>query len=68
MKKVLLMYKGRLTDRDFNTTYRPILKQYFNEIDIELMPVHHPSGMKKVPRAVQKEWLQEVAPVFRVRY
>lgn len=65
MKKVLLMYKGRLTDKDFNTIYRPILKQYLNEIDIELMPVHHPSGMKKVPRAVQKEWLQEVAPVLQ---
>ena len=65
MKKVLLMYKGRLTDREFKSTYQKAIKQHLGtNVDIELMPVYHPNGMKKVPRATQKDWLKEVEPVI----
>ena len=65
MKKVLLMYKGRLTDREFKSTYQTAIKQHLGtNVDIELMPVYHPNGMKKVPRATQKDWLKEVGPVI----
>ena len=65
MKKVLLMYKGRLTDREFKSTYQKAIKQHLGtNVDIELMPVYHPNGMKKVPRAIQKDWLKEVEPVL----
>lgn len=65
MKKILLMYKGRLTDREFKSTYQKAIKQHLGtNVDIELMPVYHPNGMKKVPRATQKDWLKEVEPVL----
>ncbi len=65
MKKVLLMYKGRLTDREFKSTYQKAIKQHLGtNVDIELMPVYHPNGMKKVPRATQKDWLKEVEPLL----
>ena len=59
------MYKGRLTDREFKSTYQTAIKQHLGtNVDIELMPVYHPNGMKKVPRATQKDWLKEVEPVI----
>ena len=57
MKKVLLMHKGRLTDKDFNKTYRNAFKN-LTSINLELMPVYWQG--KKVPRAEQREWLENI--------
>lgn len=57
MKKILLMHKGRLTDNDFNKTYRNAFKN-LTSINLELMPVYWQG--KKVPRAEQREWLENI--------
>ena len=57
MKKVLLMHKGRLTDNDFNKTYRNAFKNLIS-INLELMPVYWQG--KKIPRAEQREWLENI--------
>lgn len=57
MKKVLLMHKGRLTDNDFNKTYRNAFKN-LTSINLELMPVYWQG--KKIPRAEQREWLENI--------
>lgn len=65
MKKVLLMYKGRLTDREFVKTYGNFIKDLGNKVSIELMPVYHPDNVKKVARQVQKDWLASVEPALK---
>ena len=57
MKKVLLMHKGRLTDNDFNKTYKNAFKN-LTSINLELMPVYWQG--KKIPRAEQREWLENI--------
>ena len=65
MKKVLLMYKGKLTDREFTKTYGDFIKTLGNKVSIELMPVYHPDNVKKVARQVQKDWLNSIEPVLK---
>ena len=61
MAKILLMHKGRLTDRDFNLAYKDTFSNYFgSNVEFTLMPVYFPEGKKKVPRAEQIEWLDSV--------
>ena len=60
MVKILLMHKGRLTDKDFNTAYKDTFKRLGSNVDLTLMPVHFPDNKKKVPRAEQVEWLNSV--------
>lgn len=61
MAKILLMHKGRLTDRDFNSAYKDTFSNYLgSNVEFTLMPVYFPETKKKVPRAEQIEWLDSV--------
>ena len=63
MNKILVMFKGRLTDEDFKKAYSNPIKQLFQDIEyeLELMPVYFPAGTKKVSKALQKEWLESIS-------
>lgn len=61
MYKILLMHKGRLTDKDFNSAYKETFSNYLgSNIELTLMPVYFPETKKKVPRAEQIEWLDSI--------
>ena len=60
--KALLLQKGVANDFTFNRIYGTPLKNLLgnNLSSIIQAPLHYPDGVKKVPAAEKKEWLNHV--------